>query len=61
MAKFKLRKNLRNQFYWVLKAANGETIAVSEMYTRKASAEHTIRRVKELAPAASIEDETRSW
>jgi|APFre7841882793_1041355.scaffolds.fasta_scaffold59464_2 uncharacterized protein YegP (UPF0339 family) len=33
------------QFYWTLKAANGETLCHSEMYTTEAAALETARKV----------------
>ena len=36
---FELSKSSDNQFRFVLKAGNGETILTSELYTSKASAE----------------------
>lgn len=46
------------QFYFVLKAGNGEPIGVSEMYTTKASRENGIEAVKNTAPNALTEDLT---
>ena len=39
---FELSKSSDNQFRFVLKAGNGETILTSELYTSKASAEKGI-------------------
>lgn len=61
MATFTVNKDTRGQFYWLLKASNGEIIAVSETYLQKTSAMHTIKRVQELAAGASIKDETGTW
>lgn len=41
---FELSKSSDNQFRFVLKAGNGETILTSELYTSKASAERASRR-----------------
>lgn len=41
-----IRKASDGQFYFVLKAANGEIIATSEMYKSKQSAEGGIASVK---------------
>ena len=49
-AKFELKKAKNNQFYFHLKAGNGETILASEMYEAKASAENGIESVKKNAP-----------
>jgi uncharacterized protein len=47
--KFELKKSNDGQFYFHLKAANGEIILVSERYKVKASAEHGIQSVKKNA------------
>lgn len=53
------RKEAKNeQFYFNLKAVNGEIIGKSEMYTTKASRENGIASVKTNAPIAGIEDTT---
>ncbi len=44
--KFDLKKAKNGQFYFNLKAGNGEIILTSEMYTRKASARKGIASVK---------------
>src|SRR5262245_25590531 len=49
-AKFELKKSGSGQFYFNLKASNGEIILSSEMYTAKASAETGIESVKGNAP-----------
>jgi uncharacterized protein YegP (UPF0339 family) len=46
------------QFYWELVGGNGETIAVSETYTRKESAEATIASVRAATGAAAVVDHT---
>jgi uncharacterized protein YegP (UPF0339 family) len=43
---FELSKSKNNQFYFVLKAGNGETILTSEQYQTKASAEAGIASVR---------------
>jgi uncharacterized protein len=50
MAKFEIKKAKNDQYYFHLKAGNGETILASEMYTSKASAENGIESVKKNAP-----------
>lgn len=53
------RKTSKNdQFFFNLKATNGQIIGTSEMYESKASCENGIESVKKNAPDASIEDET---
>lgn len=46
------------QFYFVLKASNGEPIGVSETYTTTAARDNGIASVKSTAPTAPIEDLT---
>lgn len=55
---FVLKKNASGQYYFVLKAANGQTIAQSETYQSKASAINGIESVKTNAPTAALSDET---
>ncbi|EJM7783541.1 YegP family protein, partial [Escherichia coli] len=43
-------KSSDNQFRFVLKAGNGETILTSELYTSKASAEKGIASVRSNSP-----------
>ena len=47
---FELSKSSDNQFRFVLKAGNGETILTSELYTSKASAEQGIASVRSNSP-----------
>jgi uncharacterized protein YegP (UPF0339 family) len=48
--KFELKKAKDGQFYFNLKAANGQVILTSEMYKAKSSAENGIESVKKNAP-----------
>ena len=50
MGKFVIKKSSDNQYYFVLKAGNGEVILTSEMYTTKSSCENGISSVKTNAP-----------
>ena len=52
---FERKEASDGQFYFVLKAANGEIIGKSEMYTTKAAMENGISSVKENAPNAEAE------
>jgi uncharacterized protein YegP (UPF0339 family) len=45
-AKFEIKKAADGSFYFHLKAANGEIILASQMYTAKSSAENGIESVK---------------
>lgn len=46
------------QFYFVLKAANAETLGTSERYSSTAGMENGITSVKTNAPGAPVRDET---
>lgn len=52
----KIAKN--GQYYFNLKAANGEIIGTSEMYNSAASRDNGISSVMEHAPNATVADET---
>ncbi|HXO22883.1 MAG TPA: YegP family protein [Thermoanaerobaculia bacterium] len=49
-AKFEIKKATDGQFYFHLKAANGELILASELYKAKSGAENGIASVKTNAP-----------
>ena len=55
---FETRKSKRNEPYFVLNAANGETIGRSEMYTSTSGMKTGIRSVMNNAPGAKIDDLT---
>jgi uncharacterized protein len=50
MAKFEIFKGSDNQFYFRLKAGNGENILGSEGYTQKPSCENGIESVRKHSP-----------
>jgi uncharacterized protein YegP (UPF0339 family) len=52
------RASSNGQHYFVLKAANGEVIGTSELYTSAAGMENGIAAVKNDAPTAPIKDLT---
>ena len=55
------RKTARNgRFHFVLVAANGKTLGVSERYTTKKRRDNGIRSVRRIAPQAPIEDITQT-
>jgi uncharacterized protein YegP (UPF0339 family) len=56
-AKFVLKKDAAGKFRFNLKASNGEIIATSEAYERKASALNGIKSVRRNAPIAGIDDQ----
>lgn len=58
MGKFEIFKGVNGNYYFRLKAANGQIIATSEGYTTKQSAQDGITSVKQLAPTAPIVDLT---
>lgn len=57
-AKFVITKDKAGEFRFALKAANGETIAISEGYAAKASALNGIESVRNNAPIAEIDDQS---
>jgi uncharacterized protein len=54
--RFERKTSGRGEPYFVLKAANGEPIGVSEMYTSRAAMENGVESVKQHAPEARVED-----
>lgn len=56
--RFERKTSGRDEPYFVLKAANGEPIGVSEMYASTSSMEAGIESVKHHAPEARVEDLT---
>ena len=44
------------QYYWNLRAPNGEVIATSEMYNSKQAAKNGIESVKLFASLATVQD-----
>jgi len=57
-AKFQLRKGTTGKFRFVLLATNGQVVATSEAYERKASALAGIRSIQKISSSAAIEDTT---
>ncbi|MEM2942510.1 MAG: YegP family protein [Candidatus Bathyarchaeia archaeon] len=58
-AKFEVIKDSAGQYRFRLRAANNEIIAVSEAYTTKAKCMEGIESVRNNAPKAIIEDQTK--
>jgi uncharacterized protein YegP (UPF0339 family) len=56
---FSIWKSTDNQLYFELKGDNGETVAVSETYRRKESAEETIDAIKRGAASADVRDHSK--
>lgn len=50
MGRYELKRSSDGQFYWNLKAGNGETILTSERYTTKANAENGIESCRKNSP-----------
>ncbi len=57
MGKYVIKKGKTGP-YFVLKAANGEPVGKSEMYSSESAAKNGIESIKKNAPAAKIEDQT---
>jgi uncharacterized protein len=55
---FEQKEAKNGEFYFVLKARNGQVIGVSEMYKTKAGCDNGIASVQENAPKATIDDES---
>lgn len=54
--KFEVKKRKDGQYYFNLKAGNGEIVATSEAYKQKASALKGIESVRRNAPDAKVVD-----
>ncbi len=52
--KFELKQNVHSEWYFVLKAGNGEVIATSETYSSKSAAKKGIRSIRLNAPFAKV-------
>jgi len=51
-------KSTTQPYFWRIVAANGQTLAVSENYTQKASAKSAVESVIKSAGGATVEDLT---
>lgn len=56
--KFVITKDKKGEFRFVLKAGNGEIIAMSEGYAAKASAVNGIESVRKNAASATVDDQS---
>lgn len=56
---FSIWSSTDHQLYFELKGDNGETVAVSELYRRKQSAEETIAAIKRGAASADVRDHSK--
>lgn len=52
------QESKNGQYYFTLKAANGEVIGLSEMYSSSTNRDHAIELVKGQASSASVQDLT---
>ena len=57
MGKFEITVNDKGQYHFVLKAANGQVIATSQVYKSLESAKNGVESVKKNAPDAPVEEE----
>ena len=53
---FEIHKSTNNEWYFVLKASNGEIIAVSELYATEAACRNGIESVRKNAPIAGVSE-----
>ena len=56
--KFVIKKSSDGQFRFTLVASNGQVVATSETYSRKASAMSTIASIQKNAAGATVDDQT---
>jgi hypothetical protein len=56
--RFECKSSKRSEPYFVLKAANGQIIGVSEMYSSEAACDNGIASVKKNGPLAELRDHT---
>lgn len=51
---FQIIKNIKNEYYWVMKAANHEIVCWSESYVNYANAVYSMNLVKDKASNAPL-------
>jgi uncharacterized protein YegP (UPF0339 family) len=56
--KFVVKRTSNDQFRFNLVASNGQVVATSETYTRKAAAMDTIASIRQNSGSAAVEDQT---
>jgi uncharacterized protein YegP (UPF0339 family) len=56
--RFVVKKTSNGQFRFNMVASNGQVVATSESYTRKASAIDSIQSIQKNAAGATIDDQT---
>ena len=57
-AKFQLRKGTTGKYRFVVLSSNGQVVATSEAYERKASALAGIKSIQKIVTTAAVEDTT---
>jgi uncharacterized protein YegP (UPF0339 family) len=57
-AKFQLKKGTTGKYRFVVLSSNGQVVATSEAYERKASALAGIRSIQKIVATAAVEDTT---
>jgi uncharacterized protein YegP (UPF0339 family) len=57
--RYERRESKKSEPYFVLKAANGQVIGMSEMYSSQAAMENGIQSVMTNGPLATIQDNTQ--
>jgi uncharacterized protein YegP (UPF0339 family) len=57
-AKFQLRKGTTGKYRFVILSSNGQVVATSEAYERKASALAGIKAIQKIVTTAMVEDTT---
>jgi uncharacterized protein len=60
MGKFVIKKSKKNDYYFNLKADNGQVILTSEMYSSKSSCENGVESVKKNSPDDKRYDRKKS-
>ena len=58
LSKFESKMSTNEKYFFNLKAANGQIIGSSQMYTTEAARDNGIQSVHTNAPMATVEDET---
>jgi uncharacterized protein YegP (UPF0339 family) len=53
---FEILRSKDGGYYWHLKAANGEKLCHSEIYTTKQAAQGGIEAVRRVVPGATVRD-----
>ena len=59
MATYYIKKDSKNQYYWVLKSSNGETVCMSsEAYVSKQGVEKSLKWTQSNGNASDVRDLT---